>query len=86
MALSLVEGGNEAAKESLVSSAQAYCRLLREHIEKEDEILFRMADEVISADQQKKLLALFAKHEAKQIGAGVHEKYLNIARELETAS
>lgn len=86
MALSLVEGGNEAAKESLVSSAQAYCRLLREHIEKEDEILFRMADEVISADQQKKLLALFAEHEAKQIGAGVHEKYLNIARELETAS
>lgn len=83
MALSLVETGNEAAKESLVSSAQAYCRLLREHIEKEDEILFRMADEVISADQQKKLLALFAEHEAEQIGAGVHEKYLNIALELE---
>jgi hemerythrin-like domain-containing protein len=62
------------------------CRLLREHIEKEDEILFRMVDEVISADQQKKLLALFAEHEAKQIGAGAHEKYLNIARELETVS
>jgi len=82
-ALSLVEAGNESAKESLVSSAQAYCRLLREHIEKEDEILFRMADEVISADQQKKLLALFAEHEAKQVGAGVHEKYQSIALELE---
>lgn len=86
MALSLVEGGNDAAKESLVSSAQAYCRLLREHIQKEDDVLFRMADEVISAQEQKKLLALFAEHEAKQIGAGVYEKYLNIARELETAS
>jgi hemerythrin-like domain-containing protein len=84
-ALSLVEAGNESAKESLASSAQAYCRLLREHIEKEDEILFRMADEVISADQQKKLLALFAEHEATQIGAGVHEKYRNIAAELEGA-
>jgi hemerythrin-like domain-containing protein len=85
-ALSLVEAGNDSAKESLVSSAQAYCHLLREHIEKEDEILFRMVDEVISADQQKKLLALLAEHEAKQIGAGAHEKYLNIARELETVS
>jgi hemerythrin-like domain-containing protein len=84
-ALSLVEAGNESAKESLVSSAQAYCRLLREHIEKEDEILFRMADEVISADQQKKLLALFAEHEAEEIGAGIHEKYLNVALELEGA-
>ena len=44
-----------------------------------------MADEVISADQQKKLSALFAEHEATQVGAGVHEKYLNIAAELEGA-
>jgi hemerythrin-like domain-containing protein len=83
-ALSLVEAGNDSAKESLVSSAQAHWRLLREHIEKEDEILFRMADEVISAEQQKKLLALFAEHEVKQIGAGAHENYLSIALELDS--
>ena len=82
-ALSLVEAGNESAKESLVSSAQAYCRLLREHIEKEDEILFRMADEVIPADEQKKLLAGFAQHEGEQMAAGAHEKYLKIALALE---
>jgi hypothetical protein len=42
-----------------------------------------MAAEVISADRQKKLLALFTEHQAEQIGAGVHEKYLNVALELE---
>ena len=84
-ALSLVEAKNEAAKDSLLSSAQAYCRLLREHIQKEDEILFRMADEVISAEEQKKVSAAFAQHEAEEMGAGVHEKYLRIAAELEGA-
>jgi hemerythrin-like domain-containing protein len=85
-AITLIESKNEAAKENLLSSAQAYCRLLREHIQKEDEILFRMADEVISADEQKKLAAAFAQHEAEEMGAGVHEKYLKIAAELEDAT
>jgi len=82
-AISLIEAKNEAAKESLLSSAQAYCRLLREHIQKEDEVLFRMADEVISAEEQKKVSAAFAQHEAEEMGAGAHEKYLKIAAELD---
>jgi len=85
-ALSLVEAKDEAAKDSLLSSAQAYCRLLREHIQKEDEILFRMADEVISAEEQKKVSAAFAQHEAEEMGAGEHDKYLRIAAELEGAT
>jgi hemerythrin-like domain-containing protein len=85
-AISLIEAKNEAAKESLLTSAQAYCRLLREHIQKEDEVLFRMADEVISADEQKKLSAAFAQHEAEEMEVGVHEKYLKIAAELEDAA
>jgi hemerythrin-like domain-containing protein len=85
-AISLIEAKNEAAKENLLTSAQAYCRLLREHIQKEDEILFRMADEVISAEEQKMLSAAFAQHEAEEMGAGTHEKYLRIAAELESAA
>jgi hemerythrin-like domain-containing protein len=85
-AISLIEAKNEAAKENLLSTAQAYCRLLREHIQKEDEILFRMADEVISADEQKKLSAAFAQHEAEEMGPEAHEKYLKIAAELEGAA
>jgi hemerythrin-like domain-containing protein len=82
-AISLIEAKNEAAQESLLGAAQAYCRLLREHIQKEDEVLFRMADEVISAEEQKKVSAAFAQHEAEEMGAGAHEKYLKIAAELD---
>ena len=46
-ALTLAEARNEAAKDTLLKNARAYLRLLREHIQKEDEILFRIADDVI---------------------------------------
>ena len=82
-ALTLAEARNEAAKDTLLNNARAYLRLLREHIQKEDEILFRIADDVIPADEQKELLRSFEKHEAKEMGTGVHEKYLKIAEELE---
>ena len=82
-AIALVETKNEAAKEILIDKAKAYLRLLKEHIQKEDEILFRIADDVLSLDEQKQLLRSFEEHEAKEIGTGVHEKYLKLVEELE---
>ena len=85
-AIALVETKNEAAKEILVDKAKAYLRLLKDHIQKEDEILFKIADDVISPDEQKQLLRSFEEHEAKEIGTGVHEKYLKLVEELERDS
>ena len=82
-AIPLVEAKNEVAKKILVGKAKAYLQLLKEHIQKEDEILFRIADDVIPADEQKALLRSFEEHEAKEIGEGVHEKYLKLVEELE---
>jgi hemerythrin-like domain-containing protein len=82
-ALTLAEARNEAAKDALLENARAYLRLLREHIQKEDEILFRIADDVIPPDEQKQLLRSFEEHEAKEMGTGVHEKYLKLVEELE---
>lgn len=82
-AITLVEAKNEAAKEILIDKARAYLRLLREHIQKEDEVLFKIADDVISPDEQKRLLRAFDNYEATEMRAGVHEKYLKIAEELE---
>lgn len=84
-AMTLIEAKNEAAKETLLSNAQAYLRLLKEHVEKEDEILFRIAADVIPEDEQKQLLHTFEEHEAREMGMGVHEKYLAIAQELEAS-
>ncbi|HXV83403.1 MAG TPA: hemerythrin domain-containing protein [Candidatus Binatia bacterium] len=83
-AVPLVEAKNEAAKEILVDKAKAYLRLLKDHIQKEDEILFKIADDVIPADEQKALLRSFEEHEAKEMGSGIHEKYLKLVEELET--
>jgi hemerythrin-like domain-containing protein len=66
----------------LKREAVAFIRLLREHIVKEDEVLFEMADEILSAEEQKQLLCDFEEHELREIGSGVHEKYLKIAAEL----
>ena len=75
----------EAAKKILFDSARSYLRLLREHILKEDEVLFPMADSALSPDEQKQLAEEFEEHEEKEIGTGVHEKYLRIVEELEKA-
>lgn len=82
-ALVLAEEDPQAAETTLVDNARAYLRLLRQHIPKEDEILFPMADEVLTGDEQNKLLCEFEEHEAKEIGLGVHERYLKLAHELE---
>jgi len=82
-ALELCAAKDEAAKITLVENAKAYLSLLREHIQKEDEILFKMADDVIPTDTQKALLRSFEEHEAKEMGERVHEKYLRMAEDLE---
>lgn len=84
-AVEQVAKGNGAASTTLLDHARAYVTLLREHIQKEDDILFRMADEVIPEEEQRRILKDFENHEAEEMGAGAHEKYLSIARELEGA-
>lgn len=84
-AVEQVAKGNGAASTTLLDHARAYVTLLREHIQKEDDILFRMAEEVIPEEEQRRILKDFENHEAEEMGAGAHEKYLSIARELEGA-
>jgi len=80
--LALAEQDSKEATTALRETARKYLRLLREHIQKEDEVLFEMADGVLTPAEQENLLHEFAEHEAKEIGAGVHERYLQIAQEL----
>ena len=41
-----------------------------------------MADKVFTPEDQQALVASFEKHEAEEIGEGVHEKYHQLAHEL----
>ena len=84
-AVALIEAKDQGAGESLITSARAYLRLLREHIQKEDQVLFRIADDVVPAEEQKRLLRTFEEHEARELGTGIHEKYLLLVQGLEAS-
>jgi len=55
-------------------AAMQYRDLLRSHIEKEDNVLFQMADEVMDEQEQELVFQKFEQHEENVIGHGVHEK------------
>lgn len=60
-----VKGLNEAVekgdKTEAVKNARGYCELLQEHIFKEDNVLYPMADEALKEDAQKSIAEKFAK-------------------------
>lgn len=78
--------GDRSARTEVVQNALGYVALLRQHIHKEDQILFPMADRVISAERGEKVDAEFERIEAEDTGAGIHEKYLALAETLEKES
>jgi hemerythrin-like domain-containing protein len=59
-----------------------YAALLREHIGKENDVLFPLADKVLTAEDQIKLTTSFDKVESEEMGESVHEKYRQLAHEL----
>lgn len=63
-------------------AARNYTMLLREHISKENEVLFPMADSLLGDAGQKQVLAAFERVETHDMGAGTHEKYLALATDL----
>jgi hemerythrin-like domain-containing protein len=74
--------GEPAALERFIEHAEGYIALLREHIHKEDQILFQLADRTLGEEDQQRLLAAFQKVEAEEMGVDTHEKFLHVAEEL----
>ncbi|MFH2055474.1 MAG: hemerythrin domain-containing protein [bacterium] len=74
--------GNADALRQFVAGARGYVELLRAHIQKEDGVLFPLADRVLSEAEQETLSGAFARVEAEHMGAGTHEKYFAIAEAL----
>jgi len=56
------------------NAAVQYRDLLRRHIEKENNVLFMMADNLVDEQAQNFLFEQFEQHEENVIGHGVHEK------------
>lgn len=75
-------GGDAGAAGLLAEHLIAFVKLLRDHIDKENDILFAMADQILTPADQEELYAAFEAIEAEEIGAGVHEQYHQFAHEL----
>lgn len=74
--------GDAGAKRALIANARGYVALLRDHIAKEDDVLFPMADQMIPPDRHDQVLAGFARVEHLDAGPGAHQKFLDLADRL----
>jgi hemerythrin-like domain-containing protein len=67
----------------LAQAAREYANLLRNHIQKENNILFPLADKVLTEAQLDELYAGFEKHEEEVIGHGRHAELHAMLRSLQ---
>lgn len=80
--LEAAAAGEKPSVAAFVANANGYVELLRNHIHKEDHILFPMAGRVMNEADEKTLMEQFEKVETEHMGVGTHEKYLKIAASL----
>ncbi|MEM2917898.1 MAG: hemerythrin domain-containing protein [Candidatus Altiarchaeota archaeon] len=78
----IASGIEQKDKEKIEKNASSYITLLREHIFKENNILYMMADAHLSDKTQNELFNKFKKFEREEIGEGVHRKYHNLVEKL----
>jgi hemerythrin-like domain-containing protein len=81
-AVAEIAGGNPAAAKSWAAAAREYTALLRAHIDKENNILFVMAERVFSDDEQTGLAEAFEKLEVEKMGEGTHERLHGLMNKL----
>jgi hemerythrin-like domain-containing protein len=61
---------------------QAYIAMLRKHVLRENEVLYPMADQLFTAQDEEELIQAFDQVEADEMGEGTHEKYHQMAHDL----
>jgi hemerythrin-like domain-containing protein len=64
--------------------AQEYTNLLRAHIQKENNVLFPMAEQALTPGQLARLYDSFEEHEEKVIGHGRHEELHDLLKDLKS--
>ncbi len=80
-ALAGATAGDPTARRNLVGHALGYAGLLRAHIQKEDRVLFHMADQIIDPADEAALEAAFERI-GGEVGAREHARLLRVAEDL----
>lgn len=76
--------GDQASLDNFAKSAWKYVTLLKEHIEKEDTVLFPMAEEMLSDQEKKTLVEDFAKVEATLLPGVNPENFIKNLKRIAT--
>ena len=75
--------GNSFSGEMLADSLTNYVALIKNHIQKEEEIIFPLADTELSPEKQIEIAEEFERIEEKIIHHGFHEHYNKLLKELQ---
>jgi hemerythrin-like domain-containing protein len=82
-ALSQYTKGNREAAAEFVKTARKYINLLDQHIDKENGVLFPLAERHLSEQAQVKLWQGFELIETEEIGSGKHDEFHKMIENLE---
>lgn len=74
--------GNLSTGQKIVMNIDNLTALLSEHIDKEDNILYPIADMHLSKKQQNNLYELFEKVEKEKVGQGQHQQFHQMLNDL----
>jgi hemerythrin-like domain-containing protein len=74
-----------AAAQEIVEAARTFVSLLRAHIDKENDVLFVMADSILQPEDQQALCDRYARFTEEQAGCRIHEEPTVLIEELEAA-
>lgn len=74
--------GNPTRAAEFATAAQAYVALMRDHIDKENGVLFPMGDGMLNAIEQAALTSSFEQFEHRDLDAGAHAHFVDLAAAL----
>ncbi len=77
------KSGDKNAVAEIIKNANSYSELLTQHIDKENNILYPMADQVLSPEDDRWLLKKFVEIEKEQIGEEAHRQLIELLNELD---
>lgn len=80
--IELYKSGDREAADAVRHNLLGYAGLLKNHIAKENNILFRMADNAITGEEQEVLYAEFIKAEKSMAPGGSSSRYIAQIKEL----
>lgn len=82
IAAQAVQEGRLEESSNIIQNALGYATFLRQHILKEDRVLYPMAEQLLPPSRQHQMLVEFDQVDHTETGEDIHEKYLALADAL----